>query len=105
MSVSKKEQIKQDLLDQLDKETAEKKHFIDLIDDYIQLLDIKNMLIEDIKERGVQVEYNHGGGQSGFKKNDSISELKKVHYQMIKILKTLSIESSPKEKEVEIAEM
>ncbi|ACL69113.1 P27 family phage terminase small subunit [Halothermothrix orenii] len=105
MTANKREQIKRDLLDQLDEETAQKRHFRDLVDDYLQLWDIKNMLIKDIKERGVVVEYNHGGGQSGFKKNDSINELKKVHYQMIKILKTLSIESSPKEKEVEIPEM
>jgi hypothetical protein len=52
---------------------------------------IKEQLQEDIDERGVVVTYNNGGGQSGSKKNDSVSEKIKVTVQMSKILDDLGI--------------
>ena len=66
-------------------------HYISLVDDYMELWNIKNLLIADINTRGVNVEWNNGGGQSGVKKNDSVNELVRVNAQMLKILSELGI--------------
>lgn len=63
----------------------------DMIETYRQLAYIKSELEKDIKENGVTREYNHGGGQSGMKKNESIGELNKVITQMSKILYDLGL--------------
>lgn len=90
-----RKEIKEDLLLQLSINETEEKRYIDLIDDYMSLWDIKNRLIADIKDRGVTVEWNNGR-QTGFKKNDSVSELVKVNTQMLKILNDLNLKPSPK---------
>ena len=88
-------EIKEDLLKQLETNGTYGKHYVDLIDDYMALWDIKNRLIEDIKIRGVSVAWNNGK-QEGMKKNDSISELNKTNAQMLKLLSELGLKPLPK---------
>lgn len=87
--------IKEDLLKQLETNETYGKHYEDLINDYMSLWDIKNRLIDDIRERGVTVPWNNGK-QIGLKKNDSISELNKTNAQMLKILNELGLKPSSK---------
>ncbi len=89
-------EIKTDLLKQLESNGTFGKHYEDLISDYMALWNIKNRLIEDIKERGVSIEWNNGK-QHGMKKNDSISELNKTNAQMLKILSELGLKPIPQE--------
>lgn len=106
MAKISKDKIKKDLLDQLEEHgIRELSHYVSLVDDYISLWEVKNMLIEDINLRGVNVEYNNGGGQKGYKRNDSVSELTRVNGQMLKILSELGLRGAdmvPKEEEVEL---
>lgn len=88
------DEIKKDLLKQLETNSTYGKHYEDLIEDYMALWNIKNRLIDDIKERGVSVVWNNGK-QHGFKKNDSISELNKTNAQMLKILSELGLKPIP----------
>lgn len=88
-------EIKEDLLQQLSINDTEEKRYVDLVEDYMALWDIKNRLIQDIKERGVSVEWNNGK-QTGRKKNDSVADLVKVNNQMLKILSELGLKPSPK---------
>lgn len=81
--------IEKDLKEQLLEKGATKSHYVDLVDDYLALWDIKNMLIEDIQERGVTVP-----GARGEKKNDSVSELNKTNGQMLKILAELGLKAT-----------
>lgn len=90
-------EIKQDLLDQLERNGSMGKYYLDLVDDYMNLHTTKNKLQADVKARGVSVEYNNGGGQTGYKKNDSIDQLLKVNQQMIKILEYLNIKPCVKQ--------
>lgn len=90
------DEIKEDLLKQLNENETYGKHYEDLVNDYMALWDIKNRLIDDIKERGVSVEWNNGK-QTGKKKNDSISELNKTSAQMLKILNDLGLKPSIKD--------
>lgn len=39
-----------------------------MIADYMAMYVTKTLLIADIQKRGTIVEYNNGGGQSGYKK-------------------------------------
>lgn len=86
-----KQEIKYDLLDQLDRNGTVGSFYNDLVDDYMNLWLTKNMLIEDIMERGATVAYKNGENQYGVKKNDSIDQVLKVNQQMIKILDALGI--------------
>ena len=86
--------IKKDLQDQLERNRTRGKHFEDLVNDYLSLWEIKEKLIKDIKKKGVSIMYQHGKDQSGYKKNDSITELNKTHAQMLKILSELGLRPS-----------
>jgi phage terminase small subunit len=89
--------IKKDLLNQLERNGVIGEHYLDLINDYMSFWDIKNKLLKDIKDRGVSVRYDNGGGQSGYKKNDSLAELSKTNTQMLKILNDLGLKATEME--------
>ena len=88
------EAIRSDLLEQLNSRGSPGRFFTDLVEDYMDLWITKNMLLDDIKSRGVTVRYNNGGGQSGYKKNDSIEQVLKVNMQMLRILDKLGLKPS-----------
>ena len=89
--MTERAQIKADLLKQLEEKGMKQQHYISLVDDYLKMWDVKNLLFTDIKKRGVSVPYDHGGGQSGAKKNDSVAEVNKVSASMLKILNELGL--------------
>ena len=88
---ARKTQIKRDLIDQLERRGVYGQHYLDLIEDYMALWEVKRALIKDIKRRGVVVEYQNGRNQWGTKKNDSIAELNKTSAQMLKMLSELGL--------------
>ena len=85
------EEIKTDLVDQLERNGTTGKYYIDLINDYMDMWVTKSLLVDDIQQRGVTVTYDNGGGQRGAKKNDSIEQRIKVNAQMLKLLNELGI--------------
>jgi hypothetical protein len=93
----KKTDIKNDLIEQLEKNGVRGSQYKDLIDDYMCLWEIKNKLISDIKKRGVMIEWSNGPNQSGFKKNESIGELNKTNAQMLKVLNDLGLKATKTE--------
>lgn len=97
--------IRQDLIDQLERRGVYGQHYLDLINDYMALWDVKNALIKDIKERGVSVKYQNGKNQWGHKKNDSVTELTKVNAQMLKILSELGLRAVDFEVDADEEEM
>jgi phage terminase small subunit len=88
------QEIKQDLLDQLERNGTLGKYYNDLVSDYMDLWVTKSLLVDDIQQRGVTVAYNNGGGQKGVKKNDSIEQRIKVNAQMLKILSEIGVKPS-----------
>ena len=86
-----REQIRQDLIDQLERQGIYGRHYLDLVEDYMALWDTKNALISDIQKRGVMVRYQNGQNQWGHKKNDSVDNLVKVNKQMLMLLKELGL--------------
>lgn len=93
MAISKKTQIKQDLLDQLERDGVCGNHYLDLINDYMSMWEIKNKLIKDSKEHPY-TEWKNSETSFGRKKNDSVDQAIKVNMQMIKILDFLGIKPS-----------
>lgn len=87
-------EIEKGILEQLENKGVKGEHFYDLVKDYMALWDMKNDLIQDIKERGVSIEWSNGATQGGFKKNESISEMHRTSTQMLKILQELNIKAS-----------
>lgn len=90
----KREKIKNDLIEQLENNGNDGEHIIDLVEDYMSLWDIKNELIADIEEKGVQIRYQNGENQFGYRKNDSVTNLHKTNTQMLKILDHLGLKPS-----------
>lgn len=86
--------IKNDLIEQLEERGIHQSHYMDMVNDYISFFKIKKLLIKDIDDRGVTVRYDNGGGQFGYKKNDSVAELTKVNTQMLKILSELGLKAA-----------
>lgn len=86
-----RETIQQDLLDQLERSGTTGAFYADLVDDYMEMWDAKNMLTADIRERGVTVTYYTQAGEN-IKKNESVGELVKLNAQMLKLLCSLGIE-------------
>ncbi len=91
MAKVKAREIKQDLLDQLDRKGIFGNYYIDLVDDYMNLLKTKNLLQKDINKKGISIKYQNGENQWGYKKNDSVDQLLKVNAQQLKILGYLDI--------------
>lgn len=87
--------IKQDLLDQLERNGTVGEYFIDLVEQYMDFWVTFRMCVDDIKSRGVWVTYNNGGSQTGTRRNDSVDMKNKTSAQMLKILSYLGIEPAP----------
>ena len=101
LKIFEKENIYKDLLDQLDRNGVYGKHYIDLVNDYMALWEVKNKLIQDIREKGVSVKYQNGENQWGYKKNDSVRELTTVNNQMLRLLDSLGLKASKLDTEEE----
>lgn len=66
----------------------------DLLQDYLTMYDTKCMLAQDIKDRGVSLEYDNGGGQKGSRNNPSIDLYNRTNAQMLKLLDALGLKPS-----------
>ena len=76
----------------------------DMAKDYADLWRLKESLLQDIQERGVQIKWQNGASASGYKKNDSIDGLIKTNAQMLKILAFLKIEPDDLPPDEEVAD-
>lgn len=83
--------IKESLIEQLRSQGTDTPAFVDLVEDYMSLWVLKQVMIIDIQMRGTVVEYNNGGGQTGTKVNESTAYLLKLSTQMLKILNQLNL--------------
>ena len=91
-----REQIKRDLLDQLERNGTNGGYYTDFVDDYMDMWDTKRGLISDITARGAKVLIVTGAGEN-LKTNDSIPDLLKVNAQMLKLLDSMGIKPSQAE--------
>lgn len=83
--------IREDLLEQLEIKGLIQESYKNLVEDYMKLWIIKELLNKDIEKRGINIKYDNGGGQKGIKRNESITDITKINTQMLKILKELNL--------------
>ena len=81
------------LKEQLKSRGADIPYFIDLVEDYGKLWNIKNKLITDINTRGVVYDDVSSVGVPMKKNNPSTKELLGVNRQMLCILEKLGLET------------
>lgn len=94
MRSKKYRDIENDLRQQLEANGTYGKFFDDMIDDYMAMYVTKTLLVEDIQKRGTTVKYNNGGGQEGYKKNESVEMFNKTNAQMLKLLAELGLKAN-----------
>ena len=80
---TRRKEIKKSLIEKLRSRGSDIALFTDKVDDYMQLWDLKEMLIEDIRETGLRTEDG--------KDNTSPKQLPIVNRQMLSLLKTLGV--------------
>ena len=90
-NLTKLKKIREDLNTHLINNGAVGEYMTDLVNDYCSLWEVKEKLLADIEERGVQIKWQNSEKSFGYKKNDSVGELLKTSAQMIKILNQLNI--------------
>lgn len=90
-TTSSADDVRKDLIHQLTKRKALSPVFMDIINDYMEFWEIKEKLKDDIRKRGVYVQYDNGGGQTGITSNSSVDNLLKISSKMRDIIKQLEI--------------
>ncbi len=91
---NEQKRVRNSLVEQLKLKRQATPYYLDLVNDYITMMRIRDRLQKDIDEKGTLVEYNNGGGQRGYKKNDSVDQFNKICDRMIKQLDFLGIKPS-----------
>ncbi|AQY37900.1 MULTISPECIES: P27 family phage terminase small subunit [Bacillus cereus group] len=89
--LSKKAQIKQDLLQQLENSGLYGMHYIDLVDDYMTMFDAKNKLAREMKKNGPMIEWQNSESQKGVKANPATKEFRETNKRMTELLKVLGL--------------
>ena len=91
MATTKRKRVELSLREQLAMKGASLEHYEDLISDYMGFWDTKNLLLKDVKKRGVVYQDVSAAGNLMWKNNTSIKELVGVNRQMLSILKELKL--------------
>lgn len=94
----KKNEVKEDLIDQLIAKGKHQSFYTDLVDDYMKYWDLKRKLQKDIRDKGLRYEVTSGNGFVSEKPNESIQNIMKVTSTMLKILQDLGLQN-PETKE------
>lgn len=89
--LSRLKKVKADMLKKLKDMGADQPVYTDLVEDYLQLWETKEALLQDIKYRGVTLRTQTKDGTYKESKNPSITEVKTVNTQMLNILKLLGL--------------
>ncbi|EJR11148.1 hypothetical protein COJ60_29150 [Bacillus cereus] len=94
--LSKKMQIKEDLLQQLEVAEMDNAVYIDLVDKYMAMWDASRALEREWKKERM-VSWDNGGGQKGTKPNPAGKEYRETIKSMTELLKKMGLESLNKD--------
>lgn len=90
--LSKKMQIKEDLLQQLEVAEMDNAVYIDLVDKYMAMWDASKALEREWKKERM-VSWDNGGGQKGTKPNPAGKEYRETIKSMTELLKKMGLEN------------
>ena len=82
-------ELRSDMLDDLQARGLVGKQYMDKVEEYMRLWCWLRMLDEDIKIRGVYIEYQNGATQKGMTDNKSLAIATRVSSQMLAIWSAL----------------
>lgn len=82
-------ELKQEMLDDLESRGLISRPYIDKVEEYMELWTQLKMLNEDIRKRGVSIEYQNGENQKGTTDNKSLGIAIRVSAQMLNIFSAL----------------
>jgi Phage terminase, small subunit. len=85
------DEVRNGLLEQLARNGTVGKYYIDMVEDYMRLWEIKTRLQADVRKRGAKVKVVTASSVN-IKTNDSVLDLLKVNAQMLKILENLGLQ-------------
>ncbi len=88
--------IENDLKEQLESLSKYGKFYDDLVNDYLYLLDLREKLKKDIKDKGIRYKFTNGNGKEQEKPNESVAHLIKVEQLLLKIINDLEINQAYK---------
>ncbi len=94
-----KNRVKKSLIEQLKAKGADIDIFIDQVNDYMSMWDLKESLKDDIAENGLRMEYKTANGGKAEKDNPSVKQLPAVNKQMLMLLKQMDISTDKAVKE------
>ena len=89
--VKREKEIRESLIHELELMGADVDVFTDMVEKYMQLWAIDQLLEEDIQERGVMFFDQSASGHRMMKNNPSVKEKVMVNQQMLRILNQLNI--------------
>lgn len=89
----KKEEIREDLQNQLVAQNKFGKQFDDMIEDYIYFVELKERLQYDLDTNGIRYKSTGGNGFTTYKPNESYERLLKINGQMLTILEKLDLKA------------
>lgn len=88
---NRKKMVRKSLEDQLKAKGADIDLFLDQINDYMTMWDLKEKLKEDIAENGLRLMYRTANGSKAEKDNPSVKQIPLINKQMLMLLKQLEI--------------
>ena len=83
--------LRKSLIEQLCASEKPPAHYSDLVEDYLNLWETKEMLQADIRQKGISYETLSASGVPIIKQNPSTKEIIMVNRQMLLLLKELGI--------------
>lgn len=86
--------IKESLIKEAKLRNMDQEFYLDMIDDYICLFNLKSELQYDIQKHGIKTKVQTGNGFKVTKDNPSVQNLLKVNTQMLKILSDLNLKDT-----------
>ncbi len=87
----KMKKIREALQDQLISQNKFGAQFDDLIEHYLYLAELKDILKYDIKDNGIRYEVKTGNGYTTVKANESVKNLATISSEMRKLLEDLNL--------------
>lgn len=86
-----RKRVKKSLVEQLVAKGADVEIFMDQINDYMAMWDLKECLKDDITKNGLRMLYITANGGKAEKDNPSVKQLPAVNKQMLMLLKQMDI--------------
>lgn len=86
-----RKRVKKSLIEQLVAKGADVEIFMDQINDYMSMWDLKETLKDDIEKNGLRMMYKTANGGKAEKDNPSVKQLPAVNKQMLMLLKQMDI--------------